>query len=89
MEVAVPPYQNDPATAAQAVGELYLYVRQLSARITEIADQANRLDDRRLELERRNAELETELTAAHRHNDELRARIDEGAEGTADCMCCS
>jgi chromosome segregation ATPase len=90
MEAAVPPYKADANAAAQSVGELYLYVKQLTTRIGEIADQANRVDDVRLELEKRVEQLTTELAEARKHNDDLRTRIDEllAREDDADCDCC-
>lgn len=89
MEAAVPPYKSDANAAATAVGELYLYVKQLTTRIDEVANQANRIDDVRLELEKRVEELTAELEAVHRHNDTLRARVNElEAESEADCDCC-
>lgn len=94
METAVPAYKSDANAAATAVGELYLYVKQLTARIDEVATQANRIDDVRLELERRVEQLTTELSAAHQHNDTLRARVNDlevkisefGED--SDCLCC-
>jgi chromosome segregation ATPase len=90
METAVPPYKADANAAAQSVGELYLYVKQLTMRIGEIAAEANRVDDVRLELERRVEQLTTELTETRQHNHDLRTRIDEllAREDSADCDCC-
>jgi len=94
MEAAVPPYHSDAAAAASAVGELYLYVKQLTARIAELAEQANKLDDALIEATRRGTELDEQLASAHAHNDELRTRIDkledelrQTLEDEADCRC--
>jgi len=75
MEAAVPPYRSDAAASAAAVGELYLYVRQLTSRIAELADKANSLDDERIALEQRNGELEGQLASVHAHNDTLQDRV--------------
>lgn len=92
MEAAVPAYRSDANAAATAVGELYLYVKQLTTRVSEVAEQANRIDDVRLELEKRVEQLTSELEAAHQHNDALRGRINELeaeiVESGADCDCC-
>lgn len=88
MEAAVPPYKSDANAAATSVGELYLYVKQLTTRIGEVAEQANRIDDVRLELERRVETLQEELAAAHRHNDTLQARLDELTLDDSDRNCC-
>lgn len=84
MEAAVPPFRSDAAASAAAIGELYLYVRQLTARIGELADKANSIDDERLALEQRTRELEQQLSSAHAHNDELRTRI-SALEADGDC----
>lgn len=89
MEAAVPAYKSDANAAATAVGELYLYVKQLTTRIDEVASQANRIDDARLGLEKRVEQLTAELEAAHQYNDTLRARVNElEADSDADCDCC-
>lgn len=90
MEAAVPPYRSDAQGAAAAVGELYMYVKQLTSRIEELAAQANALDDDRIASQERIRELEQKLNSAHTHNDELRAQVYdyEARVNERDCDCC-
>lgn len=90
MEAAVPPYRSDAQASATAVGELYMYVKQLTARVEELAVQANTLDDERLAAQERIRELEQKLNAAHAHNDELRGQLYdyEVRVNERDCDCC-
>jgi chromosome segregation ATPase len=87
VENAVPAYQHDQQGASATIGEMYLYIRQLTHRIEELAEQANKIDDERIELGRANVELTTQLSSAHEHNNRLQARVNE-LETEDDCDCC-
>jgi chromosome segregation ATPase len=87
VESAVPAYQHDAQGASATIGEMYMYIRQLTHRIEELAEQANKLDDQRIELGRANVDLTTQLSSAHEHNNRLQARVDE-LEADEDCGTC-